>query len=55
VSEFLRGMAAPFLWVWQLVGPYRFGVAVSVLIVFGVGWLIVSRIGAGGGGDAEGE
>ena len=40
MSEFLRGMAGPFVTVWGMVGPYRMGWVVSTLLMIGAGWLL---------------
>jgi hypothetical protein len=40
MSEFLRGMAGPFVAVWGMVGPYRMGWAVSTMLMIGAGWLL---------------
>ena len=52
MSEFLGGMAAPFMWVWQLVGAYRFGVAVTLVLLGVALWALVRMVTSE---ESEGE
>jgi hypothetical protein len=44
MSDFLAGMAGPFVGLWNWVGAYRIGYTISVLCAVGFVWVVVRAV-----------